>query len=93
MMDEAGDWFNPERTQPLELRVDCAPMKIVKRIRRDFFPENRETQRAQTEFCKRVEIAQPRAMPGLIELAEVAIADAIDRRLDPAPNLQWFVLR
>ena len=71
MMQQTRDRPDAELAQPLQRRVDRAPVALIERLWRNFLPQDRKAQRAQSEPRELIEIAQPLAMAAAVELAEV----------------------
>ena len=79
------------RAEQVEPFVGPRPVGRRQPVRRDAFPQDRISHRAKADRCEARDVVIPVVMAGLPDLIEIDVADAIDRALDPAPELERFL--
>ena len=79
---------DPELAQAGEALVGPLPVGFLAEFRHRALPQHRIAQRADAELGAAVEVGQASMMPGSVELAVIAVTDAIVRRLNASPQLQ-----
>src|SRR3954471_12794744 len=88
VVQQTRDGRDAKLAQPREPLVRPAPVGRTVGIGHRALPQHRIAQRADAELGTAREIADARVMARALELAEIRIADAVVRRLDPAPQLE-----
>ena len=88
VMGQARDDPDVEGTEAAEAVVRPRPVGRARAIGSDPLPEHGIPDGANAQAGERRKVAGPGGMPAALHLVEVSIADAIDRALDAAPELQ-----
>jgi hypothetical protein len=85
VVDEPGDRLDPQIAKAIQTFIGPGPICLLVRV---MLPQDRVSERADSEFGDSVEIIEARAMPAEFCLVEVTVAHSVYRTLNPAPNFQ-----
>src|SRR5688572_26969464 len=88
MVQEPDDRVHPELAHTRQPLVTPAPVNLVRVIWCKPLPEYRMAQGSDSEGGDPCQVIGPHVVTGPDHLVEPAIADAVDRAFDPAPELQ-----
>ena len=88
MVEQRRNRSDVARAQQFETFVRPRPVGRRQPVRSDAFPQDRITHRAKADRCESGDVVLPVVMARLPDLIEIDVTDAIDRALDPAPELE-----
>ena len=91
MMKQRGHWPNAGSPQECEPLVGPRPVSGREAVWRDPLPQDGIPHRAKANRCKASDVVRAIVMPRLSDLIDIPLADAIDRALDAAPELDRFL--
>ena len=88
MVDEPDDRRDSASGKRFHLFIDPCPSSAVRRSLGHTLPENRVADRAHAKIGEAIDVSASRIVPEQVELIVLNLSDAIERALEPRPELE-----